>query len=292
MTLSSNWLLVPGLLWAAATFAADSASQSSLTLDGARRATAAAIKYAREHTAPGGAIAVVDAGGHTILVERLDGTFPAGTDISVGKARTAVMFRRPTRGIEETINKGRTAMTPLAAVTWFTPLQGGVPITVNDQVVGGIGVSGASSAQQDEEIALAGAAALANDSPVASVNYVPAQSVRVAYTKGETGDTLVTDDRFRVHASRRDRAGEAELHVLETDIFYVLEGRATVVTGGEIVAPRVAAPNEIRGSVIRGGTEQDLGPGDVLTIPRGVPHWFKTVSPPFRYYVVKSVDGD
>jgi glc operon protein GlcG len=162
---------------------------------------------------------------------------------------------------------------------------------VNGQVVGGIGVSGASSAQQDEEIALAGAAALTNNTPVASVNHVPARSVRVAYSKGDTGDTLVTDARFRVNASRRDRAGEAEVHALETDIFYVLKGRATVVTGGEVVEPRVAAPDETRGSSIRGGTEHEIGPGDVLTIPRGVPHWFKTVTAPFRYYVVKSVDG-
>jgi uncharacterized protein GlcG (DUF336 family) len=272
--------------------AADSAPQSSLTLDGARRVVAAAAKHAREHAAPGGAIAVVDAGGHTILVERLDGTFPAGTDISVGKARTAVMFRRPTRAIEETINKGRAAMTPLAAVTWFTPLQGGIPITSNGEVIGGIGVSGASSAQQDEEIALAGASALANNTPTASVNYVPARSVRVAYTKGETGDTLVTDERFRVNASRRDRAGEAEIHTLETDIFYILEGRATVITGGDIVAPRVVMPNEIRGDAIRGGNEHVLQPGDVLTIPRGVPHWFKSVTTPFRYYVVKSITGE
>src|SRR4051794_30574525 len=144
--------------------AADTATHQVLTREGAHRAVAAALTYAREHGAPGGAVAVVDAGGHTILVERIDGTFPAGTDISVGKARTAVMFKRPTRGIEETINKGRDAMIPVASVTWFTPLQGGVPITVNGEIVGGIGVSGASSAQQDEEIAIAGAQELATPS--------------------------------------------------------------------------------------------------------------------------------
>jgi glc operon protein GlcG len=78
--------------------------------------------------------------------------------ISIGKARTAALFRRPTKAFEDIINKGRTAMTTLND---FTPLQGGVPIVIDGQVVGAVGVSGAASAQQDEEIAVAGANALA-----------------------------------------------------------------------------------------------------------------------------------
>jgi glc operon protein GlcG len=273
------------------TFAADTAPHRILTRDGAQRAVGAAISFARAHAAPGAAIAVVDAGGHVIRVERLDGTFPAGADISVGKARTAVMFKRPTRGIEETINKGRDAMIPIAAVTWFTPLQGGIPIVVDGEIVGGIGVSGAASAQQDEEIAIAGAAALQTPA-AARVELRSAADVRQAFTQGETGATLVEDAAFRVAASRRDGAGQAELHATDTDIFYVLEGRATVIVGGEIVDGRETAPGEIRGSAIRGGEPREIRAGDVLTIPRGVPHWFKTVKTPFRYYVVKSVAGD
>jgi glc operon protein GlcG len=271
-------------------FAADTATHSILTRDGAHRAVTAAIKYAREHGAPGGAIAVVDAGGHVILVERLDGTFPAGADISVGKARTAVMFKRPTKGIEDTINKGRNAMIPVAAVTWFTPLQGGIPITVNGEIVGGIGVSGASSAQQDEEIAIAGAQALVTPA-TSAVEKRSAAEVKAAFSQGETGATLVDDPAFRVAASRRDGAGQAEVHATDTDIFYVLEGRATVVFGGNIVEGKQTAPNEIRGSGIEGGETREIGPGDVLTIPRGIPHWFRSVKAPFRYYVVKSVAG-
>jgi glc operon protein GlcG len=270
--------------------AADTATHQVLTREGAHRAVAAALAYAREHSAPGGAIAVVDAGGHTILVERIDGTFPAGTDISVGKARTAVMFKRPTRGIEETINKGRDAMIPVASVTWFTPLQGGIPITVNGEIVGGIGVSGASSAQQDEEIAIAGAQALVAPA-AAKVELRSAKEVKAAFTQGGTGATLVEDSAFRVAASRRDGAGQAELHATDTDIFYVLEGHATVIVGGELVDGKETAPNEIRGSAIRNGEAREIGPGDVLTIPRGVPHWFRSVKAPFRYYVVKSVAG-
>jgi glc operon protein GlcG len=294
--MESNKLLFSGLVSAAltafcgATPAADTATHPVLTREGAHRAVAAALDYARAHDAPGGAIAVVDSGGHVILVERLDGTFPAGTDISVGKARTAVMFKRPTKGIEDTINKGRDAMIPVAAVTWFTPLQGGIPITVNGEVVGAIGVSGASSAQQDEEVAIAGAQALATPAK-ASVEKRSAAEVKAAFAQGETGATLIEDAGFRVAASRRDGAGQAELHATDTDIFYVLEGHATVVVGGELLDGQQTAPNETRGSGIRGGEAREIGPGDVLTIPRGVPHWFRSVHAPFRYYVVKNVAG-
>jgi glc operon protein GlcG len=288
-----QYSLLGGLVSAALALpalSADTATHAQLTREGAHRAVAAALDYARGHAAPGGAIAIVDSGGHVILVERLDGTFPAGTDISVGKARTAVMFKRPTRGIEETINKGRDAMIPVAAVTWFTPLQGGIPITIDGEIVGGIGVSGASSAQQDEEIAIAGADALKTPAG-AAVQQRAAKDVKAAFATGETGAVLVEDPAFRVAASRRDGAGQAELHATDTDIFYVLEGHATVIVGGEIVDGKETAPSEIRGSSIRGGETRELAAGDVLTIPRGVPHWFKTVKTPFRYYVVKSVAG-
>ena len=132
--------------------------KKSLDLSGAKKAIAAAADYAKKNNAPGGVIAVVDEGGNLMALERLDGTFAMGATISIGKARTAVLFKKPTRFFEELINKGRTAMT---AVNGFTPLIGGIPIVVDGQVVGGIGVSGAASANQDEELALAGANAVA-----------------------------------------------------------------------------------------------------------------------------------
>jgi glc operon protein GlcG len=147
--------------------AGDVINQPTLTLEGAKRVVAAATAYARSHGAPGAAIAVVDGGGHTICLERLDGTFPASADVSIGKARTAANFGRPTRGMEDSINKNRPALAAVAAVTAFTPLQGGIPIMVGKQVVGAIGVSGGASAQQDEEIAIAGASAF-RDSAAAS----------------------------------------------------------------------------------------------------------------------------
>ena len=132
--------------------------KKGLTLDGAKKVIAAAVAEAKSKNAPGGAIAVVDEGGNLIAVERLDNTFAAGANISIGKARTAVLFKRPTKFFEDVINRGRTAMTTLND---FTPLQGGIPIMVDGQIIGAVGVSGAASAQQDEELAIAGANALA-----------------------------------------------------------------------------------------------------------------------------------
>src|SRR5262249_39466705 len=73
------------------------AERKTLTLDGAKRVIAAAEQYAKENKAPGGVIAVVDAGGNLMALERLDGTFAAGANISIGKARTAVLFQKPTK---------------------------------------------------------------------------------------------------------------------------------------------------------------------------------------------------
>lgn len=130
-----------------------------LTLEGAKKAIAAAVAEGKKANATG-VIAVVDDGGNLMVLERLDGTFAAGANISIGKARTAALFKKPTKFFEDVIGKGRTAMLAVD----FTPLQGGIPIMVDGQVVGGIGVSGASSAQQDEEFAIAGANALAGGS--------------------------------------------------------------------------------------------------------------------------------
>jgi cupin superfamily acireductone dioxygenase involved in methionine salvage len=74
---------------------------------------------------------------------------------------------------------------------------------------------------------------------------------------------------------------------LDTDIIYVLEGSAVFVTGGTPVDQKQTAPNEFRGTLISGGVERKLVKGDVIVVPRGTPHWFKEVSGPFLYYVVK-----
>jgi len=76
----------------------------------------------------------------------------------------------------------------------------------------------------------------------------------------------------------------------DTDIFYVLKGSAELVVGGSVRDPRQLTPVEIRGSAIEGGESRTIEHGDVITIPNGVPHWFKHVETPFKYYVVKSAD--
>jgi glc operon protein GlcG len=129
---------------------------TSLTLAGANVVLEAAVAEA-QRLGVGGGFAVVDTSGELLAFARVDGTFSAASNVSIGKARTAARFRKSTRVFEESINKGRTAM---AGMPDFLPLQGGVPIEVAGRVVGAIGVSGASSAAQDEEFALVGARAL------------------------------------------------------------------------------------------------------------------------------------
>ena len=130
--------------------------KKSLTLAGAEKVVAAALSEARRLKTTG-AVAVVDEGGNLLALSRIDGTFAAAGRISTGKARTTALFKKPTRAFEEIIGNGRTAMVTLDD---FTPLQGGIPLTVDGQLVGAVGVSGAASAQQDEELALAGVRAL------------------------------------------------------------------------------------------------------------------------------------
>lgn len=130
------------------------AVKHSLTLEGAKTVGEAAAKYAKENGA-GPSIAIVDDGGHLLYFTRPETSFAAGANVSIGKARTSAIFKKPTKDFEDTINKGRFTMTALPD---FTPLQGGVPIIHDGQVIGAIGCSGAKSAQQDEEVAKAGAA--------------------------------------------------------------------------------------------------------------------------------------
>ncbi len=264
------------------------AEKQTLTLAGAKQVIAAAIAKAKELNAPGGVIAVVDDGGNLMAVERLDGTFAAGANISIGKARTAAIFKRPTAVFEKIIREGRT---PMVALNDFTPLQGGVPIEVRGQIVGAIGVSGAASAQQDEDLALAGASAFTASNngaaQTSSVTFFDSKTVAAAFVKGQP---LLENGEYKIHASHRDAAGKAEVHEHETDIIYVLEGTATFVTGGKVLGGEMTAPGETRGAGIEGGETRKLVKGDVIIVPQGVPHWFKDLKAPFNYYVVKSIN--
>jgi len=267
---------------------AQTVEKKALTIDGAKRVIAGAVAYARKNNAPGGVIAVVDEGGNLMALERLDGTFAAGANISIGKARTAVLFKRPTKAFEDIIKNGRTAMVALPDA-YFTPLQGGVPITIGGQIVGGVGVSGASSAQQDEELATAGANVFSDakvSDTTAPVLFFDAKQVSASFS---TGAVLLDESErnYMVHTSRRDKPGVAEIHTLDTDIIYVMQGTATFVTGGTAVDAKEIAPNEIRGSRIEGGVTRQLSKGEVIIVPNNTAHWFKAVNGEFLYYTIK-----
>ncbi len=280
-------LFVAVALMAATTLAqAQIVEKKALTLDGAKKVIDAVKAEAKKLNAPGGAIAVVDDGGHLMALERLDGTFAAGSTISIGKARTAALFKRDTKAFEEIIKNGRTAMVSLPD-SLFTPLQGGVPLVVDGQIVGAVGVSGAASAAQDTELAVAGANALAAMSASkASVSYFEKDKVAAAFAKGAV--LFDNSDKYMVHASHRDKAGAAEVHEHDADIIYVLDGQATFVTGGTVVEPKPTGPGEIRGREIVGGETRVISKGDVIIVPAGTPHWFKEVPGPINYYVVKA----
>lgn len=130
--------------------------KSILTLDVAKR-IAAASQTEAEKRGSTVVIVVVDDGGHLLLLERLDDTQVASVEVGIGKARTAAIFRRPSKVFEDQVRDGRVAAIALPGAT---PLQGGVPIEYQGRVIGAIGVSG-NTPQEDEDIAKAGAAAAA-----------------------------------------------------------------------------------------------------------------------------------
>lgn len=121
----------------------------SISLDAAKKIVAEAVTFAKTNNAPGGAIAIVDAGGNLVYLERLDNTFAAASEVATKKANTAALFKAPSSKLENSINGGRQALITVG----HTFLQGGIPILYQGQVIGAIGVSGSASAQQDEDIA-------------------------------------------------------------------------------------------------------------------------------------------
>jgi glc operon protein GlcG len=127
-------------------------SSKNISLEAAKKIVDEAVKYAKDMKAPGGAIAIVDAGGNLVFLERLDNTFPAASEVAIKKANTSATFKAPSSKLENAINGGRQALITVG----HTFLQGGIPVVYDGQVIGAIGVSGSASAQQDEDIANAG----------------------------------------------------------------------------------------------------------------------------------------
>ena len=138
--------------------------------------------------------------------------------------------------------------------------------------------------------------ALAQQSTNATVLRAPSAGPKVSYIDHEKvaaalakGGALVTANNLIVSGNHRMVPGQVEVHDLETDIFYVTDGEATIVTGGTMVGGKQTAPNQHRGTDVQGGETRHLQKGDVMVIPAGIPHWFKEVSPTINYLTVKVI---
>jgi glc operon protein GlcG len=242
----------------------------ALTKDGAGLAVDAVAAAARERgVAP--VVSAVDAGGALLYLHRPDNAQVASVEVTTDKARTAAIYRRPSKDFEEQASHGRPSTLHLARAV---PLQGGMPILYDGHVVGAIGVSGASSADEDQDLATIGANALASPNERANgATLFTSEDVR---QKFQTGGLLLETPVYKIDAGRRNGPGAPELHESEVDVMRVVEGSATVVTGGEI-----------KGDRIEGGKAHELAEGDVIAIPSGVPHQFVEATDPFLYFVVK-----
>jgi glc operon protein GlcG len=270
---------------AGAAAAFSTAEVAALTYDGARRvAEAVGAAATRRGVAP--VVSVVDAGGELVFLWRPDDAQVASVQVTTDKARTAAIYRRPSRDFEEQASHGRPSALHLARAV---PLQGGMPIRHGDEVIGAVGVSGASSADEDQELAVIGAAALdaAAGNGSGSGNGAAFFDRATVARMFERGGLLLDAAGFKLDAGRREAPGEVELHEHTVDVMHVVEGQATVVTGGELVEPHEVAVGEVRATAVRGGTEHRLAEGDVLAIPQRVAHQFTRVSDPFLYFVVK-----
>jgi len=242
----------------------------ALTQAGAK-AIAEAVGAAAAARGVAPVVSAVDAGGALIYLHRPDAAQVASVEVTTDKARTAAIYRRPSKDFEEQASGGRPSALHLARAV---PLQGGMPIVFDGHVVGGVGVSGASSADEDQELAVIGAQALASGNGHANGAYFFSSDDLAR--KFAEGGLLLEEQSFKLDAGRREAPGAPELHASEVDVMRVVQGKATVVTGGEI-----------RGDRIEGGEAQVVSEGDVLAIPSGVPHQFVEVSDPFLYFVVK-----
>lgn len=118
----------------------------------------------------------------------------------------------------------------------------------------------------------------------AGVVHIPASKVDAVFAKG---GVLLETAQYQIHAARRGDPGPAEVHAANTDIFYVLEGSATVVTGGTVVGATMPTPGETRGTEVQGGESRTITQGDVLVIPAGTAHQLQAVHGTLRYLVVK-----
>ena len=118
--------------------------------------------------------------------------------------------------------------------------------------------------------------------------YVESQKVLENFGK-PGGNPLVPGEAYRVQTDRRTANGNIEIHEKETDIFYVMDGSATLIAGGTAVEPKATRPGQMTAKDIMNGQTYHLKKGDIVVIPAGQSHWFKQVNGFINYLTVKSV---
>jgi mannose-6-phosphate isomerase-like protein (cupin superfamily) len=134
-------------------------------------------------------------------------------------------------------------------------------------------------------LAVTGAIVRTQQPATPQVTYV--EAVKVSELFARPG-ALANGPDFTASIARRTAAGQVEVHLKETDIFYVVDGTATFVTGGTMLGGKESRPNQMLGNDISGGQTQQLKKGDFISIPAGIPHWFKEVPESgVTYYMVK-----
>jgi mannose-6-phosphate isomerase-like protein (cupin superfamily) len=132
---------------------------------------------------------------------------------------------------------------------------------------------------------LAAAVSLTGESG-APVTYVDHDKVSEAFAKGTS---IAKGPDHVVSGARRTGPGQVEIHEKETDVFYIVDGEATFVTGGKMIGGKQTKEAQWLGTNIEGGETHHLTKGDIIVIPAGTPHWFKEVPKSINYYLVKSI---
>jgi uncharacterized protein GlcG (DUF336 family)/quinol monooxygenase YgiN len=200
---------VAAVVFTAATVQADLPGKKVLTLSVAKKIAEAAEVEARKRGSTV-VIVVVDDGGHLLVLHRLDDTQVASVEVGIGKARTAAIFRRPSKDFEDQVRNGRVAALALPGAT---PLQGGVPILYEGKVIGAIGVSG-NTPQEDEDIAKAGAAVT-----LAAIQNQDEWLTAVTFITGKEGrEEELKTELLRLSAPTRAEAGNLKYELYQSPL--------------------------------------------------------------------------
>lgn len=130
-----------------------------------------------------------------------------------------------------------------------------------------------------------GSRAAAVDAPPTEPVVIDHTQVEATFAKGLPPWFVNTS--FKIQAGRRLVGGKPEIHEHDTDILWVTEGSATLVTGGKVIGRTTKSPGEFGGDRLEGGSTRKVVKGDLIVIPQGIPHWFSEVEGTFLYFVVK-----